>query len=126
MYAPMLMTTGTDGGIFALLIQLSPMILLLILLWFIMIRPQRKREKAVQEMRSKLEIGDEITTIGGIIGRIVSMRDDSMVIETGSDRDKIRVARWSVQQNNTAMEKAQAEKAQAKAAKAAKTEQNDK
>lgn len=123
MYASILMQAdGTDGGIFALLVQLSPMILLLVLLYFMMIRPQRKREKALQDMRSKLEIGDEITTIGGIIGRVVSMREDSLVVETGSDRDKVRIARWAIQQNNTAAEKAQAEKAQAKAAKAEKKE----
>ena len=52
-------------------------------------------------MRSALEVGDEITTAGGIIGRVVSLKDDTLVIETGSDRSKIRIARWAVQTNNT-------------------------
>ena len=53
-------------------------------------------------MRSKLEVGDEIVTIGGIIGRVVNIKDETIVIETGSDRSKIRITRWAVQQNNSA------------------------
>jgi len=70
-------------------------------MWFLMIRPQRKRDKLQREMRSRLEVGDEIITIGGIIGRVVSLREDSLVIETGSDRSKIRITRNAVQTNNT-------------------------
>ena len=66
-----------------------------------MIRPQKKREKEVEKMRSSIEVGDEIVTSGGIIGRVVSIREDTIVIETGSDRSKIRIARWAIQQNNT-------------------------
>ena len=74
---------------------------LIAIMYFLMIRPQKKREKAVQEMRSKIEVGDEIVTVGGIIGRVASIKDDSLVIETGSDRSKIRIMRWAVQSNNT-------------------------
>ena len=66
-----------------------------------MIRPQKKREKEVEKMRSSIEVGDEIVTSGGIIGRVVSIREDTIVIETGSDRSKIRIARWAIQQNNS-------------------------
>ena len=52
-------------------------------------------------MRAKLEVGDEIVTAGGIIGRVVSVKEDTIIIETGSDRSKIRIARWAVQQNKT-------------------------
>jgi preprotein translocase subunit YajC len=69
--------------------------------YFIMIRPQKKREKQVQEMRSKIEVGDEIITVGGIVGIVVSVKDDTLVIETGSDRSKIRIQKWAVQTNQT-------------------------
>ena len=84
-----------------MLIQLLPLVLIFVVFYFMLIRPQKKREKAVQQMRSSLEVGDEIVTAGGIIGRVVSIKDDTLVIETGSDRSKIRIARWAVQANNT-------------------------
>ena len=71
------------------------------LLYFMMIRPENKRKKEAQAMRDSLSVGDEITTIGGIVGTIVSMKEDTLVIETGSDRSKIRVTRWAIQQNTT-------------------------
>ena len=93
-------SAAAEGGIMTGLLSMWPILLMFAALYFMMIRPQRKREKAVQEMRSKLEIGDEIVTVGGVIGRIVSIRDDSIVVETGSDRSKLRIARWAVQTNN--------------------------
>ncbi len=95
--------TGQQGSMMGLLL---PMILMFAVLYFFMIRPQKKREKETQKMRSSLEVGDEIITIGGIVGIVASMREDTLVIETGSDRSKIRVARWAVQQNLTAKEAA--------------------
>lgn len=82
-----------------------PMVLILVVFYFFLIRPQKKREKETQEMRNSLEVGDEIVTVGGIIGTVVSMREDHLVIETGSDRSKIRITRWAVQMNNTSREK---------------------
>lgn len=79
--------------------------------YFLLIRPQKKRDKEVQKMRENIEIADEIVTIGGIIGRIVSIKDDTIVIETAGDRSKIRLARWSIQQNITATERAAQEQA---------------
>ena len=84
-----------------MLIQLLPLVLIFVVFYFLLIRPQKKRDKEIQKMRSALEVGDEITTAGGIIGRVVSLKDDTLVIETGSDRSKIRIARWAVQTNNT-------------------------
>ena len=78
------------------------MLVMVVLMYFTMIRPQKKKEKEIQLMRSKLEVGDEIVTIGGIIGRVVNIKDETIVIETGSDRSKIRITRWAVQQNNSA------------------------
>lgn len=74
---------------------------MLIALYFIMIRPQKKRQKQEEEMRRNIQIGDNITTIGGIVGKVVNLREDSLIIETGADRSKLRVKRWSVQSVDT-------------------------
>lgn len=86
-----------------------PMVIILVLFYFIFMRPQRKKEKETQEMRSNIEIGDEIVTIGGIVGIVVrKTSEDTIVLETGGDRNKIRVKLWAVQENITAKEKASA------------------
>jgi len=81
--------------------MLIPFALMFVVLYFFMIRPQKKRDKEIQNMRSSLQIGDEVVTTGGIIGIVASLKEDTVVIETGSDRSKIRIARWAVAQNNT-------------------------
>ena len=99
--------------------NLTPLLLILgmfVLTYFITIRPQKKRQKEEQQLRENLQIGDDITTIGGIVGRIVTIKEDSIIIETGADRVKMRIMRWAVQTNNTATEKLQAEREAAKAA----------
>ena len=63
--------------------------LMLVMLYFMIYRPQKKQEKKDAAMRSSLEIGDQVTTIGGVIGRVVAIKDDSFVLETGADRVKI-------------------------------------
>ena len=73
-----------------------------------------------QEIRENTQIGDEITTIGGICGKVVSVKDDTVVIETGSDRVKIKFKKYAIQTNHTANEKIQAEREAAKAAMAEK------
>ena len=65
-------------------------------MYFFMYRPQKKQEKEVNNMRNNLQVGDEITTIGGIIGKIVSIKDETVLIETGHDRTKIRILRTAV------------------------------
>ena len=64
--------------------------LMLVMLYFMIYRPQKKQEKKDAAMRSSLEIGDQVTTIGGIVGRVVAIKDDTFVLETGADRVKIR------------------------------------
>ena len=86
------------------------------LMYFTTIRPQKKQQKREQEIRENTQIGDEITTIGGIYGRVVSVKDDAIVIETGSDRVKIKFKKYAIQTNHTANEKIQAEREAAKAA----------
>lgn len=92
------------------------MVVLFAGMYFLTIRPQRKQQKKDQEMRESTQVGDEITTIGGIMGRVVTVKDDAIVIETGADRNKMKIARWAIQTNNTAAEKIQAEREAAKAA----------
>ena len=104
-------TMGTGATIIYYAVQFVPMILIFVVFYFLLIRPQKKRDKEVQKMRENIEIADEIVTIGGIIGRIVSIKDDTIVIETAGDRSKIRLARWSIQQNITATERAAQEQA---------------
>ena len=88
-------------------------------MYFVMIRPQKKKQKEEQEMRDAIQIGDEITTIGGICGRVVTVKEDSLVIETGADRNKMKITRWAIQTNNTAEDRLQAERAAQAAAKEA-------
>ena len=71
------------------------------LMYFLMIRPQKKKEKEAKEMRDNLQIGDEVTTIGGITGIVVRKTEDTVVIETGGDRSKIRVKIWAISENAT-------------------------
>ena len=96
-----MLQTPTNASM-AMFTQVAMIAAMFAILYFFMIRPQKKKEKEIQLMRSKLEVGDEIVTIGGIIGRVVNIKDETIVIETGSDRSKIRITRWAVQQNNSA------------------------
>ena len=95
------------------------MVAMFAIMYFVMIRPQKKQQKKEQEMRDSLQVGDEITTIGGIVGRVVTVKEDSLIIETGADRNKMRITRWAVQTNNTANEKLAAEREAAQAKKSA-------
>ena len=70
--------------------------LMLVMLYFMIYRPQKKQEKKDAAMRSSLEIGDQVTTIGGIIGRVVAIKDDTFVLETGADRMKIRFTKNAI------------------------------
>ena len=69
---------------------------LFVVMYFFMIRPQKKQEKQINDMRNNLQVGDEVTTIGGIIGQIVSIKDETVLIETGRDRVKIRFLRSAI------------------------------
>ncbi len=88
---------GTDGaaagGGLSMIIM---MVALIAVFYFFMIRPENKRKKKAQEMRDNLSVGDTITTIGGIIGKIVAVRDNTIVIETSDDRVRMQLTKWSV------------------------------
>lgn len=72
-------------------------------LYLMFFRPQKKKQKQEEQMRNNLKIGDEITTIGGIVGKIVNIKEDadSIIIETGSDRNKMRIKKWAVASNDS-------------------------
>ena len=89
-------------------------------MYFLMIRPENKRKKEAEQMRSDMKVGDEITTIGGICGKVVQVKDDKFVIETGADQVRIEFVKWALSSNETgaARAKEEAKKAQEAAAKA--------
>ena len=81
------------GNIWVTVIMIVGMIAVF---YFLLFRPQKKQQKQEQEMRNSLEVGDEITTIGGIIGEIVSIKEEKVTIETGKDRSKIRILKGAI------------------------------
>lgn len=87
--------TTSSGGLGNILTLLM-IPLLLVVMYFVMIRPQRKQEKEANNMRNSLSVGDEITTIGGIIGRVVNVKEDTFVLETTKERTRIRFERTAV------------------------------
>lgn len=86
---------------FNAVIMWGPIVLIVVLMYFVMIRPQRKKQKEEQRMRNSIRVGDEITTIGGICGRVVNIKEDSLVIETGADRNKMTIKKWALQSCET-------------------------
>ena len=119
MFGQLLTANGGEVDTMGMLLgTFGPIILMFVVFYFLLIRPQKKREQEVQKMRKAIEVGDEVVTIGGIVGRVVSIKEDTLVVETSAERSKLRLARWSIQQNNTAVERAnEARKAAAKEAK---------
>lgn len=88
---------GAEGGGTAGTVQFVISIVVLIaVFYFFMIRPEKKKRKQVEEMRSSLTVGDPIVTIGGMVGKIVSMSEDSIVFETSEDRVRIEVKKWAI------------------------------
>lgn len=76
--------------------MLLPLLLLIVIMYFLMIRPQRKKEKQVTAMRNAIKVGDQVITIGGIRGKIVKTKDDVLTIQVGSDKTKFDIMRWSI------------------------------
>lgn len=93
------LTAASGAGSMTSVIML---VLMFVLLYVIMIRPERKRKKEADQMRDALKVGDEITTIGGIVGEICHIKDDNIVIEVGADRVRIEFKKWAVSSNETA------------------------
>ncbi len=78
------------------LATLMPLILLIVIMYFLLIRPQKKKEKAVTAMRNSIKVGDEVVTIGGIFGKIVKTKDETLTIQVGADKTKFEIMRWAV------------------------------
>ena len=113
-------TTGTAGMGSTVIM----MVLMIAIFYFMLIRPENKRKKEADEMRASVRNGDVITTIGGIVGTIVDIKEDKVVIETSADRVRVELAKWAISTNETGSKRAEEEakkkkEAQAKA-KAAK------
>ena len=105
------------------------LVMMLAIFYFMLIRPENKRKKEAEEMRSSVKKGDKVVTIGGIVGIIVDVKENKFVMETGADQVRIEFEKWAISSNETAAEakKADAQKAQearAKAKAAKKAEKN--
>ena len=119
------LTGGDMGG------TILMMVVMLGVFYFMLIRPENKRKKEAEQMRDGLKVGDEVTTIGGITGKVVHIKDEKFVLETGADQVRIEFAKWALSTNETAEANAKAEakkaeeaKAKAKAAKKAEKNQS--
>ena len=97
--------TNSPGGASMLPMILS-LVLMFVLLYFMAIKPQKKREQEMKDMQANLQVGDEIITSGGIVGIIVRIGEDTVVIETGGERHKLRIKNWGIAENVTATERA--------------------
>ena len=124
---------ATDAAQSGGLLGMLPMLLIMIgVFYFMLIRPENKRKKEAEELRSSMKNGDKITTIGGIVGTVVDVKGETFVIETGADQVRIEFAKWALSTNESSAERAkeeakkkQEQKAKEKAAKkAAKNGEN--
>ena len=93
--------TAAGAGSASMMSLLLPLVLMIAMMYFLMIRPENKRKKQAEEMRNSLKKGDQITTIGGIIGKIVQVTDETIIIETSDDRVRMELTKWSVSTNNS-------------------------
>ena len=121
---------AAGGGLTSTIIMLVVMVAIF---YFMLIRPENKRKKEAEQLRSSVKVGDQVTTIGGIIGTVVSVKEDKFVIETGADQVRVEFLKWALSTNDTATAAAKEEakkteeaKAKAKAAKKAKKSIDDK
>jgi preprotein translocase subunit YajC len=90
-----------QGSGLELMMSFFPILAMVGVFYFLLIRPNRKRQKADKAMRENLQIADEVVTSGGIIGRVLSVKDDTVLIETGGDRTRIRILRSAIAENRT-------------------------
>ena len=112
-------TTGTETAAEgSLLTPILMMVIMVAIFYFILIRPENKRKKEAQKMREAVKVGDKVVTIGGIVGTVVSVKDERFVMETSADQVRIEFEKWALSTNTTAEEKAKEEAAKAQEAKA--------
>ena len=121
-----ILTATAAGGMGSSVIML---LVMLAVFYFMLIRPENKRKKEAEEMRSSVKTGDKIVTIGGIVGTVVNVKESRIVIETGADQVRVELEKWAISSNETAAEAAKAkakkdQEAKAKAKAAKKAEKN--
>ena len=114
-YAATASGTASGAGMGSTIMMI---VLMIAIFYFLMIRPENKRKKEAEQMRSSVKTGDKITTIGGIVGTVVNVKENNLVIETGADQVRIEIAKWAMSSNETAAEAAKAEAKKAQEAKA--------
>ena len=105
------LTAAPAGGMGSTVIM---MVAMLALMYFMLIRPENKRKKEAEQMRSSLKTGDEVTTIGGVTGTVVDVKENKFVLETSADRVRIEFAKFALSENHTAAARAAAESKKAK------------
>lgn len=108
---------AAGSSVASILMMVVPLALMVGIFYFLILRPEKKRNKEMQAMLNNIQVADEVVTSGGIIGRVLSVKEDTVLIETGSDRTKIRVLKSAIARNNTQHEAAAAEVESAKATK---------
>ena len=101
--------TTTPGAMEGMGSTVLMLIMMLAVFYFMLIRPENKRKKEAEQMRSSVKKGDKITTIGGIVGTVVDVKENNIVIETSADQVRIEFAKWAISSNETAAENAKAE-----------------
>ena len=101
-------TQPNGGGLGSTLLMVGMLAVMFVVFYFFGIRPQKKQEKEANNMRNSLSVGDEVTTIGGIIGKIVSIKDETCVIETSHERTKIRILKTAISRVDVKAEDADA------------------
>ena len=94
--------TSPENGAMGMGSLLIPLIVMVALMYFLMIRPENKRKKEAQNLRDSLTVGDNITSIGGITGTICKVDENTVVIETGADRVRIELTKWAINTKNAA------------------------
>ena len=81
-----------------LLQALVPMVVFILIFYVLIIRPQKKQEREVTEMRASVSVGDEIVTIGGVLGKVIKVKEDELTIEVGAEKTKLNVKKWSLRE----------------------------
>ena len=112
------MTVLTATGSAGMGSTLIMLVLMIAIFYFMLIRPENKRKKEAEQMRSAVKKGDKITTIGSIVGTVVDVKESRIVIETSADQVRLELEKWSISSNETATENAKAEAKKAQEAKA--------
>ena len=103
------LTAGAEAGGSQMVSTIVMLVLMVGVFYFMLIRPENKRKKEAEQLRSSLKVGDKITTIGGIAGTVVNVKDDKFVIETGADQVRIELMKWALSTNDTAAANAKEE-----------------